>query len=254
MSSPNTDPCSSSDELKDALLAAFGDEARCWLEDDDQNDEKLSSILAGQTGGSESSNKSTPTSERTFDAILNDLTAEFDAGSSDSDSVVIDQSNDEKEEQSDDEQDVGPRHTVFEVGDHVFGIPITGVREIDRCGNVTVLPRTPAWLRGVTNLRGQVLSVTDFSKLLDLPGDRQSASEKIIVVYSERHNMHTALVVDRVLGIRNLSGQREPLAELSDRITNFADSVSVTDEATTILINPDELLGCEELTQFASQS
>ena len=130
---------------------------------------------------------------------------------------------------------------------------MTGVREIDRCGKVTVLPRTPAWLRGVTNLRGQILSVTDFRNLLDLPGDRQSASEKIIVVHSERHNAHTALVVDRVLGIRNLSGERKPLAGLSDRIANFADSVSVTDQATTVLIDPDELLGCDELKRFATQ-
>jgi len=83
--------------------------------------------------------------------------------------------------------------------------------------------------------------------------DRQSTSEKIIVVHSERHNTHTALVVDRVLGIRSLSGERKPLAGLSDRIANFADSVSITDQATTVLIDPDELLGCDELIRFNSQ-
>ena len=245
MSNPNSNPSKpESDDLQDALLAAFGDEANDWLVGDDgQNDEQLAAILAEQTGN-ELGEGSFP-GERALDAILTGLTAELETNAT-SESASTEQSDTEQE-------DVGPRHAVFEVGDQVFGIPLTGVREIDRCGKVTVLPRTPAWLRGVTNLRGQILSVTDFRNLLDLPGDRQSASEKIIVVHSERHNAHTALVVDRVLGIRNLSGERKPLAGLSDRIANFADSVSVTDQATTVLIDPDELLGCDELKRFATQ-
>lgn len=246
MSNSNSDPSKSdSDDLQDALLAAFGDEAKNWLlEDDGQDDDQLAAILA-EKSGAKSGEGSFP-GERALDAILTGLTAELETTSATSESASTEQSEADLE-------DVGPRHAVFEVGDQVFGIPLTGVSEIDRCGKVTVLPRTPAWLRGVTNLRGQILSVTDFRNLLDLPGDRQSASEKIIVVHSERHNAHTALVVDRVLGIRNLSGEREPLAGLSDRIANFADSVSVTDQATTVLIDPDELLGCDELKRFATQ-
>ena len=245
MSNSNSNPSKpESDDLQDALLAAFGDEANDWLVGDDgQDDEQLAAILAEQTGN-ELGEGSFP-GERALDAILTGLTAELETNAT-SESASTEQSDTEQE-------DVGPRHAVFEVGDQVFGIPLTGVREIDRCGKVTVLPRTPAWLRGVTNLRGQILSVTDFRNLLDLPGDRQSASEKIIVVHSERHNAHTALVVDRVLGIRNLSGERKPLAGLSDRIANFADSVSITDQATTVLIDPDELLGCDELKRFATQ-
>ena len=243
MSTPNDSTESDQDDLQAALLAAFGDDANEWLEDDDQlDDAQLDAILDGEAKDLGNDGLS---SVRALDAVLEGLTAELQAGTADAEPAAI--------EQSDVEQDAGPRHAVFEVGDHVFGIPLTGVREIDRCGKVTVLPRTPAWLRGVTNLRGQILSVTDFRNLLDLPDDRQSTSEKIIVVHSERHNTHTALVVDRVLGIRSLSGERKPLAGLSDRIATFADSVSVTDQATTVLIDPDELLGCDELTRFNAQ-
>ena len=246
MSTPNDPSKSDQDDLQDALLAAFGDEANEWLEDDDnQDDAQLAALLNGTADDLDSADEGTLSSVRALDAVLDGLTAELQAGSTDAEPATT--------EHSDVELDAGPRHAVFEVGDHVFGIPLTGVREIDRCGKVTVLPRTPAWLRGVTNLRGQILSVTDFRNLLDLPDDRQSTSEKIIVVHSERHNTHTALVVDRVLGIRSLSGERKPLAGLSDRIATFADSVSVTDQATTVLIDPDELLGCDELIRFNSQ-
>ena len=246
MSTPNDPSKSEQDDLQDALLAAFGDEANEWLEDDDdQDDAQLAALLAGEASDLELSDSDNLPSVQALDAVLEGLTAELQTGSTEAESAST--------EQSDIELDAGPRHAVFEVGDHVFGIPLTGVREIDRCGKVTVLPRTPSWLRGVTNLRGQILSVTDFRNLLDLPDDRQSTSEKIIVVHSERHNTHTALVVDRVLGIRSLSGERKPLAGLSDRIATFADSVSVTDQATTVLIDPDELLGCDELIRFNAQ-
>lgn len=245
MSTPNDPSKSDQDDLQDALLAAFGDDAQEWLEDDDQDDAQLAALMAGTATDLELSDGDSLPGVRALDAVLEGLTAELQSESTEAESTSI--------EQSDVELDAGPRHAVFEVGDHVFGIPLTGVREIDRCGKVTVLPRTPSWLRGVTNLRGQILSVTDFRNLLDLPDDRQSTSEKIIVVHSERHNTHTALVVDRVLGIRSLSGERKPLAGLSDRIANFADSVSVTDQATTVLIDPDELLGCDELIRFNSQ-
>ena len=52
MSNSNTDPSKSEpDDLQDALLAAFGDEANDWLTDDDgQDDQQLAAILAGQNG------------------------------------------------------------------------------------------------------------------------------------------------------------------------------------------------------------
>ena len=150
----NSDPSKSdSDDLQDALLAAFGDEANDWLLEDDGQDDDQAAILA-EKSGAKSGEGSFP-GERALDAILTGLTAELETTSATSESASTEQSEADLE-------DVGPRHAVFEVGDQVFGIPLTGVREIDRCGKVTVLPRTPAWLRGVTNLRGQILSVTDF--------------------------------------------------------------------------------------------
>jgi len=194
MSTPNDPSKSDQEDLQDALLAAFGDDAQEWLEDDAQDDAQLAALMAGETSDLELSDGDSLPGVRALDAVLEGLTAELQSETPQTEAPPT--------EQSDVEHDAGLRHAVFEVGDHVFGIPLAGVREIDRCGKVTVLPR-------------------DFRNLLDLPDDRQSTSEKIIVVHSERHNTHTALVVDRVLGIRSLSGERKPLAGLSDRIAEL---------------------------------
>jgi len=232
-------------DVQEALLAAFGEEAIEWLDEDDADLEAQALSQA----------EASPTAEQPMDqlsALLEKLSSAVEDGLSPGALGGL-ESGEETETEEETQQEAGPRHVVFQVGDQLYALPLTGVLEIDRCGKVTTLPRTPSWLRGVTNLRGQILSVTDFRSLLELTSDRQSVGEKIIVVQSERHDARTALVVDRVLGIRNLSGERGPLEGLSDRVVDFASSLSVSDQATTVLIDPDLLLGCDELRSFATE-
>lgn len=262
---PNSDDLSSPD-LQAALAAAFGDEAMDWNEEADVIAERM-------LGDISSSNDSTSASDAPDMAALANMLA--DANASDDPGAALDDllkkvssaideghlpqqdSDNPENKNTDDEAEAqvenGIRHVVFEIGDRQFGLPLTGVLEIDRCGKVTALPRTPNWLRGVTNLRGQILSVTDFRNLLNLTSDRAAVGEKIIVVHSQRHASSTALVVDRVLGIRHLNSDRGPLSGLSDRVANLSTGISVSDQATTVLIDPDLLLGCDQLMAYASK-
>lgn len=246
---PNSDDPVTPD-LQAALAAAFGDEAMDWNEEissagDSGDDAADMAALANMLADANSADDP----GAALDDLLKKVSSAIDEGNL-PEQLGADAAA-KKEEES--QQETGVRHVVFEIGDRQFGLPLDGVLEIDRCGKVTSLPRTPNWLRGVTNLRGQILSVTDFRNLLSLQTDRTAVGERIIVVYSKRHASSTALVVDRVLGIRHLNSERGPLSGLSDRVATFSDGVSVTDQATTVLIDPDLLLGCAELTVFASK-
>lgn len=242
-----TDPLK--DDVQQALLAAFGEEAMGWLDEA----EDLASGLEAPAPASFDNKTVTPQVAQPaagLGDLLDEISSAIDGSSTDaSASGVVGETDEDGEEIV----DLGPRYVVFEIGDQQYGIPLDGVLEIDRCGKVTSLPRTPGWLRGVTNLRGQILSVTDFRNLLGLTDQRRAVGEKIIVVHSESHSSQTALVVDRVLGIRNLRGEQGPLEGLSDRLAVFADSLAVTDQATTVLIDPDLLLGSNELSAFATE-
>ena len=253
---PNSEDASP--DLQAALAAAFGDEAMDWAE------EEQSAETAGTSKDSGSSDDAPDMAA--LANMLADANASDDPGAALDDllkkvSSAIDgetlpeqlKADAASEEEDESQQETGVRHVVFEIGDRQFGLPLDGVLEIDRCGKVTSLPRTPSWLRGVTNLRGQILSVTDFRNLLSLKSDRTAVGEKIIVVHSQRSASSTALVVDRVLGIRHLNSEKGALSGLSDRVANFSDGISVTDQATTVLIDPDLLLGCAELSAFASK-
>ncbi len=242
------------DELQNALAAAFGAEAKNWLADEAETassamDADFAAAAAELIGSNVGTQPVEASQENELNALLDRLNTALDAGAIAP--AIPNQQADGAS--STGQQSVGPRHVVFEVGSQTFGLPLDGVLEIDRCGAITVLPRTPIWLRGVTNLRGQILSVTDFRNLLEIAGSRRTIGEKIIVVHSEQHDASTAVVVDRVIGIRNLKAESSPLAGLNDRVANFANGIALSGAATTVLIDPDLLLGCTELQAFMSE-
>ena len=157
--------------------------------------------------------------------------------------------------------DTGTRHILFEAGGQLFGLPLTGVREIDRFEKVTLLPRTPSWLRGLTNLRGQILSVTDLCELVGLPSRNASHSEKIIVVTSDKFKTSTAFVVERVHGIRSVNAEPLQREDASNATAKYAygmamleERIELHEEASNVilLLDPDLLLGCETLSMYST--
>ena len=59
---------------------------------------------------------------------------------------------------------------MFRLGDDEFGLPIEAVDEVARVPDqITRLPKTPKFLEGVVNLRGEVLPVVDQRRRFDMP-------------------------------------------------------------------------------------
>jgi twitching motility protein PilI len=140
---------------------------------------------------------------------------------------------------------------VFAIGQQQFAIPLCDVREIARNPKITELPCTAAWLRGVTNLRGQILSVTDLRNLLQIDSRRPVVGEKIIVIHNRQPAATTALAVDRVIGIRNVTNEQTDVSDLSPLIASVANGLATVDKSMTVLIDSEQLLGCEELLAYA---
>lgn len=81
------------------------------------------------------------------------------------------------------------------------------VREVYPLENLTPLPCTPAFVLGVVNLRGEIVSVIDIKKFFELPEKGLTDLNKVIVLQSE--TMRFGILADAVLGVR-----RMPVAEL----------------------------------------
>jgi purine-binding chemotaxis protein CheW len=84
-----------------------------------------------------------------------------------------------------------------------YGIELTYIREIHALSEFTPLPGTPAFVLGLTNVRGQILSVIDIKKLFDLPEKGLTDLNKVIVVRTNQ--MELGILADAVLGVRSIA-------------------------------------------------
>jgi purine-binding chemotaxis protein CheW len=87
----------------------------------------------------------------------------------------------------------------FKIGEQEFCVDIMSVREIRGWAPATPLPQTPAYMRGVINLRGAVLPIMDLAVRLGLPATEPSARSVIIVVKAAERMV--GLLVDGVSDI-----------------------------------------------------
>ena len=91
---------------------------------------------------------------------------------------------------------VAPRYLLVQVGGQRFAWELAQVREIIPARNVTRLPGSPAWVLGLLNLRGTVLTVTDLGVRLGL---ESTGAGTVVVVESEGRAL--GVRVDAVLSV-----------------------------------------------------
>ncbi len=98
---------------------------------------------------------------------------------------------------------------TFALGNEEFGIEILRVREIIKLMEITAVPHMPAYVRGVINLRGQVIAVADLRSAFGMPTAPATDCTCIIVVElrSDAGRLNMGLVVDRVSEVCNIRAE-----------------------------------------------
>jgi purine-binding chemotaxis protein CheW len=133
---------------------------------------------------------------------------------------------------------------VFRLGEDEFGLPIEAVNEVARVPDqITRLPKTPKFLEGVVNLRGDVLPVVDQRRRFDMPALAERGARRLIVVQTERHK--AGLIVDAVSEVlRWFADDIEPAPNLTDEAVRLVHGVINIEKAGRIvlLLDPAELL------------
>ena len=146
--------------------------------------------------------------------------------------------------EGDTEQGAVLRFLVFRLGDDEFGLPIETVDEVARVPEqITRMPKTPAFLEGVVNLRGVVLPVVDQRRRFDMPKLQGAAGQRLVVVHTERHR--AGLIVDSVSEVLSAyADQVDPAPDLTGQATQLVYGVLNRESAGRIvlLLDPAELL------------
>ena len=93
-------------------------------------------------------------------------------------------------------------YLLFRLGGERFGLPTTVAREVLRLPRLVRVPQVAEHFRGVINLRGEIVAVTDLRPLLGLSGRELPATGRLLIV--EAAGLLTALLTEAVEGIRSL--------------------------------------------------
>ena len=99
------------------------------------------------------------------------------------------------------------KYLIFELGREEFGIRVVKVREIMRVQEITAVPGTPEYVKGVFNLRGKVIPVVDLRLKFGLREIEYAQRTCIIVVQVQAasHGLLMGIVVDAVAEVLNLA-------------------------------------------------
>jgi purine-binding chemotaxis protein CheW len=143
------------------------------------------------------------------------------------------------------------KYLTFQLAEEGYGIGILKVREIIGMLPVTPVPQTPHFLKGVINLRGQVIPVVDLRLKFGLMEEEYTERTSIIVVEVKglANNIPIGIVVDTVSEVINISaGEIEPAPTFGATIkTSYILGMAKTDSGVKILLNIDQVLSAEEL-------
>lgn len=141
----------------------------------------------------------------------------------------------------------GGKYLTFALGKEEYGLEILKVREIIGFMEITVVPRTPAHVRGVINLRGQVISVVDLRARFNMEAVEQTEQTCIIVVEihgQDGRPLSTGIVVDRVSEVLNIAGENiEDSPEFGGAVdTDFIFGIGKVGKSVKILLDIDKIL------------
>lgn len=129
-----------------------------------------------------------------------------------------------------------------------IGLPASACREVLKLPRIVKVPRLPAHLPGIINLRGEIVAVTDLRPLLELPATEPAATFRLVVVASG--SLRTALLVERVEGLRTIAaGAVASLAEGSTHAAAglFSGKLDEEQAGFLLLLDPQRLLERPEM-------
>lgn len=141
----------------------------------------------------------------------------------------------------------------FKVSDEEFGIDILQVQEIIRMLPISIVPSAPNFVKGVIDLRGEVIPIIDMRKRFKLPSIPYNSETRIIVVHT--NDFTVGFIVDAVCEvIRIHESAIEPappvLTNLNGENSNYIRGVSKLEKGLLILLDLNNLISLEILEEL----
>ncbi|MCL7461886.1 chemotaxis protein CheW [Pseudomonas sp. NW5] len=138
-------------------------------------------------------------------------------------------------------------YLVFSLGSEEYAIDILKAQEIRGYENVTRIANTPAFIKGVTNLRGVIVPIVDLRIKFNLPRVEYGGQTVVIVVNVGARVV--GVVVDGVSDVMTLTQEQiKPAPEFSLSLSSdYLSGLASVGERMLVLVDIEKLLNSEEM-------
>jgi purine-binding chemotaxis protein CheW len=140
----------------------------------------------------------------------------------------------------------------FTVGEEHYGLELLRVKEVIRIRQITWLPKAPTFVKGIINLRGDLIPIVDLRDKFGLAARDYIATTRVIVVEVDAKIM--GLVVDSASQVIRIPAADidPPPPVLGGGAQEYISGVGKRDEELVVLLNVDSILSQEEKLQLGS--
>jgi purine-binding chemotaxis protein CheW len=134
---------------------------------------------------------------------------------------------------------------IFELGSEIYGLDIATVHEIIRMQPITKVPKAPAYVEGVINLRGKVIPVLDMGKRFGMKKADDTKNNRIVIINIRDKTL--GIIVDAVTEVLRIPV--DSIETVSDIITtgnsDYLQGIAKMNEKMVILLELEKLLSSE---------
>lgn len=128
----------------------------------------------------------------------------------------------------------------FTVDNVHYGVPVEQVREVRDMQTVTPVPGSPPYVEGVTNLRGQVITVIDLRKRLGL-AEGNGTGEKIMIIDLEK--LAVGVVVDSVTEVSTIKKEDvETNTDITSTLGDFIVGIGKQDNHLSLILDISKIV------------
>jgi purine-binding chemotaxis protein CheW len=144
------------------------------------------------------------------------------------------------------------QYLTFRLGDELFAIPVSNVREVLEVTQITRVPTAPDYMRGVVNVRGKAIPVADLRQKFGLDRAEDSVNTRIVVMEVPLDGELTVIggIADSVHEVVELEAtQMSPPPRIALRWrTELIDAMARRGDDFIIILNIENVFSADVLT------
>lgn len=139
------------------------------------------------------------------------------------------------------------KYIVFQLKDGEYGVNVHQIQSIEQLQDVTEVPRTSSFIKGVINLRGEVTPIIDLKERLDMGETDVTDQTRVLIVVVNQ--LQVGLVVDSATNVIDINDAA--IDSPSDFIRHqYLMGIAKLEDRLLMLLNLEHILNAEEISEL----